>query len=169
MTVRHIVGASVPRKEGWDKVTGAARYVDDMVLPGMLYGATVRSSIPRGKIVRITFDPRIAWDEFVIVSSKDIPGKNCIALILDDQPCLAAETVNHAEEPILLLAHADRRKLRKEVESISIEYEALPSVHTLDESEQQAAIIWGTDKPLKSFLVQKVDVDAVRKEPAHIV
>ncbi len=42
MTVHHIVGASVPRKEGWDKVTGAARYVDDMTLPGMLYGATLR-------------------------------------------------------------------------------------------------------------------------------
>src|SRR5690242_6575360 len=50
LETHHIVGSSVPRKEGWDKVTGAARYVDDMVLPGMLHGATVRSSIPRGKI-----------------------------------------------------------------------------------------------------------------------
>ncbi len=54
MTVHHIVGASVPRKEGWDKVTGAARYVDDMVLPGMLYGATVRSNVARGKIKKIS-------------------------------------------------------------------------------------------------------------------
>src|SRR5207245_700524 len=149
MTVRQIVGASVPRKEGWDKVTGAARYVDDMVLPGMLYGATVRSSIPRGKIVRITFDPRIAWDEFVIVTAKDIPGRNCIALILDDQPCLAEKTVNHAEEPILLLAHADRHKLRKAVEAVVIEYEPLPPVHTIEESEQKSTIIWGADNILK--------------------
>src|SRR5258708_11596843 len=96
MMVHQIVGSSVPRKEGWDKVAGAARYVDDMVLPGMIYGATVRSNVPRGKIRRITFNPSDAWNEFVVVTAADIPGKNCIALILDDQPCLASETVNHA-------------------------------------------------------------------------
>src|SRR5438445_3590681 len=169
MTVHHIVGASVPRKEGWDKVTGAARYVDDMVLPGMLYGATVRSNIARGKIRKISFDSSVDWNEVVIATAKDIPGKNCIALILDDQPCLASGTVNHPEEPILLLAHADRHKLRKAVEGVSIEYEALPSVHTIEDSEQKSTIIWGTDNTFKSYLVEKGDVDAVWKEAAHIV
>jgi CO/xanthine dehydrogenase Mo-binding subunit len=165
----HIVGAAVPRKEGRDKVTGAARYVDDMVLPGMLYGATVRSSVARGKIKKISFGSSVDWNEFVVVTAKDIPGKNCIALILDDQPCLAAETVNHPEEPILLLAHADRHKLRKAVEAVSIEYETLTSVHTIEDSEQKSTIIWGTDNTFKSYLVEKGDVDAVWKEAAHIV
>jgi CO/xanthine dehydrogenase Mo-binding subunit len=169
MTVRHIVGASVPRKEGWDKVTGAARYVDDMVLPGMLHGATVRSTIARGKIKNINFGPNIGWNEYVVVSAKDIPGKNCIALILDDQPCLAADSVNHPEEPILLLAHADRHKLRKAVEAVSIEYDPLPALHTIEESELQSTIIWGTDNTFKNFLVEKGHVDAVWREAAHIV
>jgi len=104
MRNNRVVGVSVPRKEGRDKVTGQAQYVDDMTLPHMLYGATVRSAIPRGKIKKIIFGPGIAWDEFVIVSAKDIPGTNRIALIADDQPCLAHEVVNHPEEPILLLA-----------------------------------------------------------------
>ena len=159
----------MPRKEGWDKVTGEARYVDDMILPGMLYGATVRSNMPRGKIRKISFDPGVAWDDFVLVTAKDIPGKNYIALILDDQPCLASETVNHPEEPILLLAHADRHKLRKAVESVSIEYEPLPPVHTMEESEQQSTIIWGTDNTFKGYLVEKGDVDTVWKEAALIV
>ncbi len=169
MTVSHIVGAAVARKEGRDKVTGAARYVDDMVLPGMIYGATVRSSVARGKIKKISFGSSVDWNEFVVVSAKDIPGKNCIALILDDQPCLAAEAVNHAEEPILLLAHPERHKLRKAVEAVSIEYEALPSIHTIEESEQKSAVIWGTDNTFKSYLVEKGDVDSVWKEAAHIV
>src|SRR5216683_3612315 len=169
MTVRHIIGASVPRKEGWNKVTGAARYVDDMVLPGMLYGATVRSSVARGKIKKISFDSNTDWNDFVVVTAKDIPGKNCIALILDDQPCLAAETVNHAEEPILLLAHANRHKLRKAVDAVSIEYEGLPSIHTIEDTEQKPTIIWGTDNIFKSYLVEKGDVDAVWKNAAHIV
>ena len=46
----HIIGTSVPRKEGREKVTGQAQYVDDMLLPDMLHGATVRSQVPRGKI-----------------------------------------------------------------------------------------------------------------------
>src|SRR5712692_2860253 len=169
MTVRHIVGTAVPRKEGWDKVTGAARYVDDMVLPGMLYGATVRSNAARGKIRKISFDSSVDWNEFVIVTAKDITGKNCIALILEDQPCLAADTVNHAEEPILLLAHADSHKLRTAVEGVSIECDPLPPVYTMEESEQQSTIIWGTDNTFKNYLVEKGNVDAVWKEAAHIV
>jgi len=46
MNTAPIVGTSVPRMEGRDKVTGRARYVDDMELPDMLFGATVRSRIP---------------------------------------------------------------------------------------------------------------------------
>jgi len=165
----HIVGSSVPRKEGWDKVTGAARYVDDLVLPGMLHGATVRSNIPRGKIRKIAFDPGINWDEFVVVTAKDIPGKNCIVLILDDQPCLAAETVNHAEEPILLLAHPDRHKLRRAVDAVSIEYDVLPPVFSIEESEQRSNIIWGADNTFKKYLIEKGDVDAVWRDAAHII
>src|SRR5262249_61140948 len=97
----HIVGMAVPRKEGRDKVTGQALYIDDMSLPNMLYGASVRSRIPRGKIKQISFPSNIPWDEYVVVSAKDIPGRNCIALITDDQPCLADGAVNHPEEPIL--------------------------------------------------------------------
>jgi CO/xanthine dehydrogenase Mo-binding subunit len=169
MAVHHIVGAAVPRKEGWDKVTGAARYVDDMVLPGMLHGGTVRSTIARGKIKQVHFGPGVDWNEYVVVSAKDIPGNNCIALILDDQPCLASEFVNHPEEPILLLAHADRHKLRKAVEAVSIEYEPLPPVYTIEESERQSTVIWGSDNTFKTFLVEKGDVNAVWKEAAHIV
>src|SRR6204780_3706149 len=145
MNTDRIVGTSVPRKEGRDKVTGKSQYVDDMVLPNMLFGATVRSQVPRGKIKKITFGPGIAWDEFVIVSAKDIPGANCIALIVDDQPCLASEFVNHPEEPILLLAHPDRHVLPKAVAAVSIEYEALPAIFTIDESERRSEIIWGAD------------------------
>jgi len=159
----------VPRLEGRDKVTGQARYVDDITLPGMLFGATVRSRIPRGKIAKVTFGPGVDWDEFVIVSAKDIPGKNCIALIDDDEPCLADGTVNHPEEPILLLAHPDRRLLPQAVEAVSIEYEPLPAIFNIEESERQSQIIWGTDNVFKSYLIEKGDVDAVWEEADYIV
>jgi CO/xanthine dehydrogenase Mo-binding subunit len=160
---------AVPRKEGRDKVTGRAQYIDDITLPGMLYGATVRSSIPRGKIKGITFGPGIPWNEFVIVSAKDIPGKNCVALISDDQPCLADGEVNHPEEPILLLAHQERHILSKAVAAIAIEYDPLPALFSIEESEKQSLTIWGTDNVFKRFLVEKGNVDAVWSDAAYIV
>jgi CO/xanthine dehydrogenase Mo-binding subunit len=169
MNSEHIVGTSVPRKEGRDKVTGRSHYVDDMVLPNMLFGATVRSQIPRGRIRKITFGPRIPWDEFVIVSAKDIPGKNCISLIGDDQPCLANEVVNHPEEPILLLAHPDRHLLPQAVEAVSIEYETLPAIFTIEESERRSEIVWGEDNIFKTYLIEKGEVDGIWKDADCIV
>ena len=53
------------------------------------------------------FDP----SAFVVVTARDIPGRNIVALIEDDQPCLADGEIRHAEEPILILAHPDRETL----------------------------------------------------------
>ena len=169
MSTNRIVGKSVPRLEGRGKVTGQALYVDDIVLPGMLFGATVRSRIPRGKITKITFGPEVDWNEFVIVSAKDIPGKNCIALIDDDEPCLADGKVNHPEEPILLLAHPDRRLLPQAVEAVSVEYEPLPAIFSIEESEQHSQIIWGADNVFKSYLIEKGDLDAAWERADYIV
>jgi len=169
MKTDHIVGKSVPRKEGRDKVTGRSQYVDDMVLPNMIFGATVRSQIPRGRIRTITFGPGIAWDEFVIVSAKDIPGKNCISLIGDDQPCLASEFVNHPEEPILLLAHPDRHLLPQAVEAVSIEYDPLPGIFTIEESESRSQIVWGEDNIFKTYLIEKGELDGIWERADYIV
>src|ERR1700681_3090959 len=100
-----LLGHSVIRKEGRDKVTGRAQYVDDLRFPGILYGVTVRSSIARGLIRGIRYGDGIRWNEFTIVTAADIPGKNEIALIAHDQPSLVSEFINHPEQPIVLLAH----------------------------------------------------------------
>ena len=84
------LGTSSPRREGKAKVTGQARYVDDLAFPGMLHGVTVRSPSPRGLIRAIHYGPGIPWQEFTIVTAADIPGANRVALIVDDQPYLAA-------------------------------------------------------------------------------
>jgi CO/xanthine dehydrogenase Mo-binding subunit len=168
-TAAAVVGTSVPRKEGRDKVTGAARYIDDMSLPGMIYGATVRSKFPRGKITGISFDPAIDWDEFVIATARDIPGHNCISLILDDQPCLADGAVNHPEEPVVLLAHPDKYVLARAVEAVTIGFEPLPAIHSIEESEAKSQIIWGPDNIFKTFLIEKGDVDSVWGKADFIV
>jgi CO/xanthine dehydrogenase Mo-binding subunit len=155
-----VIGKSVPRKEGREKVTGRARYVDDLTFPGMLHGVTVRSPAARGRIRAIHFEGAIPWREIVVVTAKDIPGKNCIALLIEDQPCLAAEFVNHPEEPIVLLAHHDPYLLEEARRAVRIEIEPLPALFSIADSLARKEIIWGQDNIFKSFQVEKGDVDS---------
>jgi CO/xanthine dehydrogenase Mo-binding subunit len=163
------IGQPVPRKEGRAKVTGAARYVDDLDAPGMLYGATVRSQVPRGLVREIIFGEGIPWDEFTVVTARDIPGANAVALILNDQPYLADPVVNHPEEPILLLAHEDKYLLEEARRSVRVEIEPLPAVFTIEDSLAKKEIIWGEDNVFKSFLVEKGNVEEVWDSPGLVV
>jgi CO/xanthine dehydrogenase Mo-binding subunit len=168
-TNQHLIGKSVPRKEGRKKVTGQALYVDDISFPEMLYGTTVRSPVARGRIKNISFEGNIPWDEFTIITAKDIPGENYVALILNDQPYLAETQVNHPEEAILLLAHPDKYLLEEARRNVRIEIEELPAVFSLEDSLAKKEIIWGEDNVFKSFLVDKGNVDDVWDKADHIV
>lgn len=122
------VGRSPPRKDGADKVTGRARYLDDLNFPGQLWGRTVRAQVARGRILGIGFDPAFDWTGITRVTARDIPGENIIALIVDDQPCLADTVINHAEEPIALLACEDRERLEEALQHVRVSVEPLPPV-----------------------------------------
>src|SRR5438552_5662144 len=163
------VGKPVPRKEVRQKVTGESKYVDDLSFPGMLHGVTVRSPVPRGRIRNIEFTGDLPWNEFTIVTAKDIPGENCVALICDDQAYLAAEVVNHAEEPVLLLAHPDKYLAEKARAAVRLDIEPLPAIFTIEDSLAKTEVIWGQDNIFKSFLAEKGDVENVWSHAAHIV
>ncbi|HEY2746855.1 MAG TPA: hypothetical protein VGL86_19665, partial [Polyangia bacterium] len=130
--VLRTVGHNVARAEGVEKVTGAARYIDDLAFDGMIYGATVRSTIPAGGIVAVEQDPAFDWSGFTFVDHRDIaaPGKNVVAMIAEDQPLLAEDRIRHQAEPIALLAHADRARLADGLAHVRVRYEAAPA--TLD-------------------------------------
>ncbi len=133
-----IIGTSPPRKEGRAKVLGAARYTDDLTLPGIWHGCTIRSTIARGRIRNITFAPHINWSDYAIVRAHDIPGENTIVHLTKDHPCLAATEINHVAEPILLLAHPDKSALLAARAAITITYEEQPGVFTIEASEAAA-------------------------------
>ena len=139
------VGRAVPRKDATEKVTGAARYVDDVVLPGMLHGRTIRSTVARGRIRSVTLD--FDTTGFTIVDHRDVPGQNAVALIELDQPYLAEGQVLHAAEPVLLLAHEDRDTLM--AANVVIDYEPLPPVLDLVDA----------DETMKRILIEKGSLD----------
>ncbi len=168
-TNNQLIGKSFPRKEGRKKVTGAALYIDDLTFPGMLHGVTVRSPVARGRVKNVAFEPELQWDDFVIVTAKDIPGENYVALLLNDQPYLADQLVNHPEEPILLLAHKDKHLLEDARRKVHVEIDPLPPLFSLEDSLKRKEIIWGEDNVFKSFLVDKGNVDDVWAKADHIV
>jgi len=146
------VGRSVPRREGADKVTGRARYTDDITVPGAWYGRTIRSTIARGAIRSITQDTAFDWARVVVVTADDIPGDNVVQLIRDDQPVLAPKggEIRHREEPILLLAAADRDTLEEATSHIRIEYDTAEPVFALD----QATDVFSTVEITKGEVVE---------------
>jgi CO/xanthine dehydrogenase Mo-binding subunit len=164
-----LVGTAVPRKEAASKVTGAAEYIDDVIIPGMLHGITVRSSVPRALIRNIRFLEGVPWDEFVIVRASDIAGRNVVSLIFDDQPFLAETHVNHSQEPVLLLGHENKWLLQKARDRVVIEYDALPAVLDLDESLRAQTVVWGNNNVFKTYLMEKGDIDSIWSDAATIV
>ncbi|HEV8511452.1 MAG TPA: xanthine dehydrogenase family protein, partial [Gemmatimonadales bacterium] len=128
----------MPRREGAAKVTGAARYTDDLVIPGAWYGRTVRATVPRGRIRSIALAPAFDWARVVVVTADDIPGDNVVNLIRDDQPVLArlGGEIRHREEPILLLAASDRATLEEAVKHVRIEYETAEPVFEIEKATE---------------------------------
>lgn len=161
-----IVGQSLPRKEGLAKVKGEAQYVDDLSFPEMLFGKTVRSTIARGTITEIVFDPAFDWSQVVVADYRDIPGRNVVTLIEDDQPLLVEKEVRHHDEPILLLASKEREVLEAALEHIHISYQEKPALLTPEQAiaagEQLDAhmIIHKNDNVIKRFLIQRGELEA---------
>ena len=162
------IGTSALRREGRAKLTGATQYTDDLKIEGLLHGVTVRSSVPRGRITAIRFAEGFPWHEFVIVTAKDVPGKNVVAHIIQDQPCLADDCINHADEAIVLLAHADRAMAEAARTQVQVEVEELPAVLSIEDSLARTRIVWGEDNTFKKLVIDKGDPDS-QWQDAHLV
>ena len=122
------IGAVFPRPDAVDKVRGVARFADDLAFPGMLYGKVIRSSVPHGRIRRIDLSAASRHPHVVgTLTVEDIPGKNVVHVIYDDQPALADGIVRYVGEPIALIASEDRRGAEEAAALAEIDYEEIPT------------------------------------------
>jgi len=147
------------RREGLAKLTGRERYVDDLPLEGALWGMTVRSPAPRGRITAVRFRPEVDWSEIVVVDARDIPGPNEIILIERDQPVLAAGYVRHVHEAVLLVAHPSREVARRAAGAVEVV--VAPESPALDfrVPPRPEQIQYGRDNVLKRLKIEKGDVE----------
>ncbi len=157
------------RVEGLSKLTGRERYVDDLSMDGCLWGGTVRSPSPRGTIREILFGDDVDWSDIVVVDHRDIPGRNAVFLIEEDQPVLAADRVRHVHEPVLLVAHTSRDVVRRAVASVQVVVDPEPPVLDFRASPGPNAIQYGDDNVLKHLTIDKGDVERALAEAPLVV
>ena len=150
------VGSNVRRKDGDAKVTGAAKYIDDLTFPGMIYGATIRSTISCGRIRGRSIS---LPDGFVVADHNDIPGPNYVALIDPDQLCLAVDQIRHVAEPILLVGHADKHALIDIHKRVTIEEVAATPNYDPEKS----------DVCFKKISIEKGDFDVAIEDAFMVV
>ncbi len=155
------IGESPPRPDGFAKVSGAARYVDDVSLPGMWHGATLRSPHPHARIRSIRFDPSKAPEGTVCVTAADLPGPNGIQLLDDGWPILADAFTLHVGEPVALIAAPTRLAARQALAAVEVEYEPLAPVLTLEDAK--------TLPPLYELRLENGDVDAALASAHRVV
>jgi len=157
------------RIEGVAKLTGRERYIDDLDLGEHLWGATVRSSAPRGRVTEIRFSDEVDWSEFTIVDHTDVPGDNSVFLLEDDQPVLVADEIRHVHEPVVLLAHPSRDAVRRAAKQVEVVVD--PSEPYLDfrAAPTPEQVQRGDDNLLKRLEINKGDVEAALAAATHVI
>ncbi|HZJ58463.1 MAG TPA: molybdopterin cofactor-binding domain-containing protein [Clostridia bacterium] len=121
------MGTTVPRKEGLDKVTGAAKYNDDIREPGLLHVKMVTSTCSHGLIKSI--DVTKAWKVpgvRAVVTGDYLPVKT--GSVIEDRPPIAVDKVRYFGEPVAIVVADTEHEAQLAAYSINIEYEPLPVV-----------------------------------------
>jgi CO/xanthine dehydrogenase Mo-binding subunit len=132
-----VVGTSVRRVDGGDKVTGRAKYAGDLLIPGMIEGKFLRSPYAHARIHAI--DTReaeslpgvvavLTREDFTEISPYIGRGKN------KDQPIIALERAIYAGQPVAAVAALDRATAEEALNKIHVDYEELPAVIHVDEA-----------------------------------
>jgi CO/xanthine dehydrogenase Mo-binding subunit len=132
-----VVGTSVHRVDGADKVTGRAKYAGDLIIPGMIEGKFLRSPYAHARIRAIDTRAAEALPGVVaVLTSKDFTGiepyigrgKN------KDQPIIAVDRVIYAGQPVAAVAALDRATAEEALSKIRVDYEELPSVIDVEQA-----------------------------------
>ena len=63
-------GAAPLRREGPAKLTGAAKYADDLVFPGAWFGSTIRSTDAHARFVALELDPAFDWSSVIVAGTR---------------------------------------------------------------------------------------------------
>jgi carbon-monoxide dehydrogenase large subunit len=137
-----VVGHSVPRIDGLEKVMGAAQFVDDIEFgPKLLYAAIVESPYAHAKIKRIDPSEALKVQGVVkVVTGKDFPY--VFGLYMKDRHIFAQDRVRFVGEQVAAVIAWDPKAALKAVALVKVEYEELtPMLAPMAALEKKATLI----------------------------
>jgi len=123
---------SMKRKEDARFIRGKGKYTDDIVLPGMLYGAALRSPYAHAKILSIDTSKALAHPKVHrVITAKDLETLGLAwmpTISYDSQAVLAGDKVRFQGQEVAFVVAEDRYSARDALPLIDVEYEPLPAV-----------------------------------------
>ena len=123
-----VIGASVGRVEGVEKVSGSALYAADIHYPGVLWGKVLRSPYPHARIVNIdTSKARKVQGVRAVVTGKDEPDRY-VGKSIRDIPVLCWDKVRYIGDKVAAVAAETLEAAEEAVGLIEVQYEELPAV-----------------------------------------
>ena len=151
------IGESVPRRDGIAKVTGAAMFTVDVAPPGLAHARLLRSPYPHARIRSIDTGPAREHPGVVaVVTAGDLPDVDLVyGHAVADHPLIAVDKVRFAGEPVVGVVADDEATAEEALGLISIDYEPLPFVTTVEEALLDGAPILherpGEQRPHRGF------------------
>jgi CO/xanthine dehydrogenase Mo-binding subunit/aerobic-type carbon monoxide dehydrogenase small subunit (CoxS/CutS family) len=134
------IGANVRRIDAPSKVSGALKYAGDMVMPGMLHMAVLRSPHPHARIVSIDTDEAATMPGIEgVITCEDVPGEDGFGVFVHDQPIMARHKVRYVGEAVAAVAAEDEAAARRACAKIKVVYEPLPAVFDPEEAMRPGA------------------------------
>lgn len=130
------IGVSVPRRDGVEKVTGAASYTTDITLPGMAHARLLRSPYAHAEIVSIdTSAARAHPGVIAVVTAADLPDVHLeYGHAVADHPLIATGKVRFAGEVVAGVVAEDAATADEALRLIEVDYAPLPVAITVDEA-----------------------------------
>jgi len=123
------------RGEAIKKVSGACMYADDIMMEDMLYGKILWADHPHAKIITIdTSEAEAVEGVALVLTAKDIPGKNQAGLIIRDQPAIAEDKTRYIGDSLASVFAETLEIAEIAREKIQVEYEVLPGVFSPQEA-----------------------------------
>src|SRR5688572_1790988 len=160
-----VVGRSVPRTDAVEKVTGRARYVTDLDVPGMAHAAVLRSPYAHARLVRIdTGHARALPGVYTVLTGADVAAwcEPYYGPAFRDRPVLAIDVARFEGEPVVAVAAVDAETAARALDLVEIEWEEQPAVTTLEAALAPDAPLVHTGKPLAGHFA---DLASLRPRP----
>jgi 4-hydroxybenzoyl-CoA reductase subunit alpha len=130
-----VIGKPLAKPDAVSKVTGRAVYADDMLPARTLHCRILRSPHPHARITSIdTSAARRIPGVVAVITGADLPVKFGILPVTQDERALEHEKVRYVGDPIAAVAATDEEIAASACDAISVEYEVLEPVMSIDEA-----------------------------------